>query len=677
MNPNMDTEQVDVLDEDMIAYLRGGYRKRQMGKIPEKSEEQKAKERKASADSLARRLNEIYPMTRAPDISVSNAYPVLLTEEVQETYKVGPFARKVVTSSGTEVHAGPRDVDTTPQYKSEVETYISRVEELVAGGRPSWSFSEVPESKLIKEKEPDGIVRYERGVIEQIISRQGIAYLINPSIATVWAAERLNYKIVAPKDYRYMYKDVLAKQNRAESVSFSDTAQGWVYLGANGPKGCTQYAKWMCLWINPYNCKKEGNFEMSIKDLNVTMRYQRKNREVSVVMPAYPEGVRYSSTTTDILLKQGMSSYLLESSHPLTEIRSDSVGYGDLWLPPFPAVQAGKQYIEDAELVWDVPGGGTYMSRRREVEAYALTVKKQPAPLLQKGSVNICYDTEQLRYCQLRKVDQGFATFPIAVISPKPIKTRTTVRVLLVSQDTRGLPIDDLPGLYHTFTDWDPETQTLHYTSAFDFVALRDWGQVGRYQLAIVQFLLRDTWPHIPSRGLFRKEFEVTSDVVASLSTMVELTPVPTLTSEIPKLYSLHDYSIFVGLPVRVLARCLKQDTNIILGHSSPLLLALPDVMAALDRGEEKWDIFLRETGGPDPSLTSPMCKVVNYTLLEDPIGPYKLGDLIERYLRSGVRRPIMLITNQANRFRLYLDALSLRYEFDPGEPTKIWRSVN
>lgn len=169
----------------------------------------------------------------------------------------------------------------------------------------------------------------------------------------------------------------------------------------------------------------------------------------------------------------------------------EGAGYLDGQLPA--PTEAG--YVEDSEYVWDVPGPGTFFSRRGLARKYAKDVGKQLKPISDSGTIPLGLQTEQLQTSILHRSHGGALTLALTQSKERPPPNCPTG--VLVTQNSLHDPLLTIPGLYYTKASYDPATHKV-YTSELRYFFGRTMEEVmQRVPLVIAHFSLDSSLPHL------------------------------------------------------------------------------------------------------------------------------------------------------------------------------------
>lgn len=404
-----------------------------------------------AAEVLLQKLNDVYESDELMERHVSNAFPVAFTQEFQQLHSVGPYGRKTIKGDNIVIHAAPVNYEQPMKWCSDDSTQISAVHRYVKGGN---SFSQTGVPHLTSINDPSGSVinRYEQLLLESL--REPIV-LHNPSNSALWAARNCDVIVDCPQDDRRVIEEEFKKMSKHCRFYDRGCSNMMFYLGTNSPRHIPSYVRrWISFTPNPQRALPVyESWICTPRPDGYHVTYVKKARlPYDYIIPFRPLASRFSAETTDKYLGISERCFMLETNQSIhIDGRSTAVFEDYMYLDGH--LPQGTGHLEDLTHVWDVPGPGTYLSRRPAIEEYARQVGKVPIPLLSEGCVPVGLQTEFLSESTMRRHARGFSTCPVKsygpVINPKCVG-------FAVSRNPTWDSLSYCPGLHFCKCPYDP-----------------------------------------------------------------------------------------------------------------------------------------------------------------------------------------------------------------------------
>jgi hypothetical protein len=478
-----------------------------------------------SADRLQAKIYEKYNMEDTLVSSLRNSVPVVLTEETREKYGVYPYARREINGTKSIIHASPEGVDRTAKWIPQSGSFIDQMERTKKGLGVTWDWKPIPLSEPAKERDKGRQFYYEEALLKKIYQQQGVVYLHNPSNVTVWAAEKLNFKIVCDDQWRDMYEDSLSKMQVRNNVFSRHPGDYVIYMGPHG-KGDWRFPAWCALTPNVYAKAEDGKPHLFYEhDDRMGFSYERRGRQVNGDIVYEPKWTRHNPASVDSLLGQTQQSFFLELNFELPVPSCEQTTSPILWLDTPP------RGLEDDKTVWDVEGPGTYLSRRWRAKEYADSVGKELCGLSRvQGTCPVSLTTNKLVTGILHNYFGNLTQVPISGVGEVP--NGQIVKVIHEQAD-RGHPLMVVPGLFFSDVKWDPTTRTIDWIGTSFFV-VRDLRSAHNLQIDLMRFFFSNRW----QRQI------VLTDIVKS-----NPMPIPTLTEIHPAVDFVERHPVGERLP--------------------------------------------------------------------------------------------------------------------------------
>jgi len=511
---------------------------------------------RTSADRLHARVYEKYDMETRMEKSLRRGVPVTFSEELQEKYGVYPYGRREMFGTYSVLHACPEGIDRTAKWVPQSNTYVAQMERVKKGLEVNWSWQPIPLSLPVKERDHSRQFYYERELFERINAYQGIVYLYQPSNLSVWAAEKLNFKILCDEAWQDMYAETLAKMQITSHVFCKSPGDYLVYLGPHGKTEKTDFFRWCALTPNPYARAEEGKpCHVEEQEDRMIFSYQRRGRTVEGSIIYEPQWERHNPSAVDAYLHQSVQAYFLELNVMFMIPSQDMTSSPVLWLkyPP--------EGLENEKMVWDIDGQGTYLSRRYKAAEYAKSVGKELCPLSRiVGTAAISLTTNKVMssytYTYLRNVSQ----VPLAELGP----VAKGVSLLVIHQHTdRGKPLMMLPGLFFSEAMWHERKHRLNWDGGRFFV-VRNMRAAHNLQMDIFRFFYCDKWQRSPVLPHVVSEHPMPLPSQSVMHPIVERIEIGSKRMRLPQ-EDLLSYSIQSGWGVRFIYHMLAQYETIAL----------------------------------------------------------------------------------------------------------------
>jgi len=437
----------------------------------------------SSADRLRARLYEKYDTESRLVSSVNNSWPVTFTHEMREEHKIYPYGRREVHGTGSILWASPEAVDRTAKWIPQNVGSIEQMERTRAGVAATWEWKEIKKSEPVHEDKGRQF-QYEKALLTQLSYSQGRVYMLNPSNGTVWAAEKLDFRIICDPQWEAMYAETLQKMQVRTNVFSPVPRDKIVYVGPHGKPEGYSIPLWCSLLPNVYAQSETGKpHEFEVQADGVRFEYVRRGHTVRGKLYFAPGVIRYNPATVDsflLLSTQGtLNQFFLETNMNIAvkDIEQHST--------PLQWVVEEPKGNEDDFIVWDVPGPGTYMSRRHLIELRAVEAGKRPCTLSNVGgAVAVSLTTVKLGHQRFFSF-QGNASQLRINGWGEPECPETMIMVH--DHPDRGQPLMLVPGLFFSLVPWGSKNGCINWFHG-KFFLLKSMRAVHDSQIDIVKF---------------------------------------------------------------------------------------------------------------------------------------------------------------------------------------------
>lgn len=548
----------------------------------------------ATADRVQRQLEEVFCPEKALEVKVADSITVMYPKEEQERYAISPYGRKECKDDTVTYVAAPRYVATPLTYQS-VDTNM--IEESLRYAREGFSrFHQAPvkEMELVESKPHVG--EYERALFDILPSP---IVLVNPGGTTIWNSRNHNVRIKCEEGDRERIRRHYEKMDRpvpwaTDSDEFlihyygfhGDTqprARRWIRF-IPSPTAEHHYKGWVVKW-------DEDGCTLSYSSR--TLHHYRIDNETT--------DNRYNPRTADHILGCRQERYLVECNWNLTDWKDEKIYYGTLNLEgTLPAPNSRGEYY-DSEYVWDVPGGGTYMSRRPAIRQLALKLGKRAKPFSAFGKYPINMFTSVLRESVMHYGCGGISVLPIHrrdYLGPdKPVG-------IIVTKNIIHSPLALCPGLFFTHVRFDPHRCAID-TKEKVFAFCRTLKEVESRLPMIVKHLTEEDIPLLPnSRGpsesweTISRKVEEAADHAERIGSLIKRTAIPLATYG----HYLSRHPHYLLICPKVYAAYMNTDRSAARMLSMPLTESAYDYLVIHTSAvmSQSWmDEFLSDNGAP------------------------------------------------------------------------------
>jgi len=447
-----------------------------------------------AADQYAKDMR-VYIESEEPYISSTpQGYPIAFNSDFRKRFSVEPHGILVPGDVDT-IHACPDTIDRRSRYDSSQRTNNSIVDSLLDGEEPNYCFDEVKFQTPKEDMANKPTIAYERQLAKRLTANGARIILVNPAPQTLWSMEEYDYRIEVNPEWREEYVKILESTNHDKRATFEPFPIGQKvvrYYGTNGVPDKV-VGQWAAYWPNPFlEDSPFPDYAYYFRDDEIEMRYMKKNRHVQVTMPLLPKAVRYTPRTVDEAFKMdGAQFYFLESNvafnEPFFNIANEYADFGvDFVQGPIPNMVAGV--AESAAYVFDVEGGGTYLSRRERIAHVAAERGKAPVPIARVGDHPIGFKTEKLMPQELYSHARAVATFPFRF--GRVQEAAHTQYVTALSAEPSGR-ISPIPGLYWKTVWYDKNTREVNSAPGKIFFC-RGERELNQYRMYALKFFFGD-----------------------------------------------------------------------------------------------------------------------------------------------------------------------------------------
>jgi len=442
-----------------------------------------------TAHRLQRQLNEVFTPEFALEVRVADSWPVQIPQELQRKYDIGPYGRKAINGDKIVIHAAPTFKPYPLQYQSVDTNMIQDALHYASHGYASFNQDPVQKMVPVEKMSAGPIVMYERELISRFPSP---VVLVNPSGSTIWACENLNVVIQCEESQREHVERQYEAMGRPVPWVTTNTSRLIHYLGSHGVRTPPCRRTWYALTPNCQYVPVYQNWQVKEVDDGFRVVYTTKTRH-DYIIPNIPIAHRLSAQSTDIFLGTDRKMFFLESNAPLSLSRSQKVFFGSHFLrSPLPPLQPDGTR-QDEQYVWDVPGSGTYYSRREKIAIFAASVGKVSVPLLLEGDIPIAIQTEELAPMTYHRTSRGWSLVPISSHG----EVQGGFNGCLITRNPQYKPLSACPGLYYTQVKCDPDNGILD-TIESDYFFLRSISEVGSRLPLILKLLSNDSSIYLP-----------------------------------------------------------------------------------------------------------------------------------------------------------------------------------
>lgn len=348
--------------------------------------------------SLARTLNRFRDVTA---VAFGKSIPAQYTEEMQKKYEINEMGRIQYQPTKT-FFAGPNQVDRTHHYEMPKVDCLSFFEAYAAGKKVEYKMPDFTEPIPIRRAKNGDIHRYESYALFRVAQAFGGVVLLNPSEGALYRCcenrhGSVPFTVMFTGGYDPKRSMEILTQYKMKNQVVKQPMGFPVYVGSNGVDhdgvNYSKYQRWFSLVVSPlkhpfpydaYSVRRVGQ--------TTRMEYERKGRSVTVLLEDTPMHIVYGPQTVDRWLSHGIvtaaQSFVVETNFLELAAEPES-GVPMYVLERFPEVQYPlTEVLEQEGVVYDVPGDGSFLSRRIEVERYVTENFKKIVPLHIIGEID-------------------------------------------------------------------------------------------------------------------------------------------------------------------------------------------------------------------------------------------------------------------------------------------------
>ncbi len=329
-------------------------------------------------DRLMNEFEDIMSMMTQKDISVGDAIPVVYERDFADEHRIGQFGRLVYKDEqGPCYYAAPKEVWKPQNYDYKSRDFLSFANAWVNGDELPLTGKQLVEpspNPTPKRDAKDSSRAYERAVLKES-RKYGDLVLVDPSFGVMSECVSLGggKVFLTEKDDRWHHQvqDFCnTSGKRLEKINSLDGEKG-VQILPPGNLRTVPAGKWVRMIPNPDALKQLPirNLSRSRAGRTSICSYETK-RGYKVTTIFDPEECCYTwnPRTVDSLVGQDQRTYFLQSNIPmlLNEVEEPLM----IEPPTFVAYRGewieidGIRWLIDGDVVCDVQGRGTYMSRR-------------------------------------------------------------------------------------------------------------------------------------------------------------------------------------------------------------------------------------------------------------------------------------------------------------------------
>jgi hypothetical protein len=322
--------------------------------------------------------------------NVGDAILISLPPEVAYRHGVQKLGRLTINEGRSQARFAPIVIDREPRYEIADRDMFSFASAFASGYRPeipSYMFEECPEPVMLKEeKKGKPLLSLENKIFQSLRDQGYNNILVNPSHSTMSAGLSKNSYIKltdkVDRHWKQSIDDFLSKAGTRLAVHAGQV--GVSYLGSKTPE---QYSgTWWYLIPDPYYQHKMDNLEFSEDDTGIVFSHTRKGRVVTSELRNDCSHYVYGSSTLGSNF--GVEGFIMISSFKFPfkerEARNKHFSHTPWFLDdwPSPTMVDGQVIRCKGNVLYDVPGPGTYLSRRHRVNIDGFTW----APISNAGS---------------------------------------------------------------------------------------------------------------------------------------------------------------------------------------------------------------------------------------------------------------------------------------------------
>jgi hypothetical protein len=426
---------------------------------------------KSTAARMMAKLNEVYTDEFALEKRVSDAYTVVVPEEIQEKFKVSRYGRKQLQENEVILHVAPKVAHYPMDFVSQDSTMIDTV--LTWARKGYAEFNQDPVREMLMQSAPKAHW-YERELFKTI---RGEIVLVNPSTSTLWNTKDMDVYVSADEGARPSINreyDRMQKIPRYVKEGERSAAVHYYGIHQSNPRVNVPFP-WYRFQPSPQQVAMYQDWKVARDAKGCHVSYNTKTFHAYRIENEVG-WVRLSPVTTDAYLGTTGQKYMLETNVQLPVSSRDTKTYegAGYFSGPLPSPSV-TGHIEDATHVWDVPGVGTVLSRRGRARKYAADTGKQLKDIEQGGTVPIGMFTEVLRETTIHYSGRGMQT--ISVIESEELPPEGSPEGIEVSRNPEGEPLLSLPGLYYRKVRYSPQLRKV-YTKETRYFFARTMGEV-------------------------------------------------------------------------------------------------------------------------------------------------------------------------------------------------------
>jgi hypothetical protein len=375
-------------------------------------------------DDLIRRLESektaILDRLRETEVSVGDSQAVIYDESFADQHEISQFGRMNYEHGGFKFHATPREFAKDSKFTFSERNLMSWVDSYVDGGPVDVDFKRftaLPEQPKLKKRDASFVDhdRCEHALMKTLEDMHRPITMVNPSFTSLWHLLKHGggYVWAEGVDTDPWIKELQVFCQEHKLLKFvRRIPEGTIcYLGTHTPSMIPD-GDWVYLLPNPYsNALPYETYYLEEGRGGVSFHYRTKRDKVS-----------YFDDSMDCYV-YNPTAVGTDTSDPYFVVSSFPMGYVTMNVKVLPHtpwfLDDLPEYITEGEwevsrkgnIVYDVQGEGTYLSRRHRIE---LDEGDQWAPLRRSGewAVTRMCDTPFHMACH---VDWGSSLSPVTI----------------------------------------------------------------------------------------------------------------------------------------------------------------------------------------------------------------------------------------------------------------------
>lgn len=445
---------------------------------------------KRTAFKMQKTLNEIYTPERALETRVTDSYPMVIPDTLRQKYDISKYGRKSISGDDIVIHACPHYHPRPLQWVSVDSNMIESALKYAQKGSATYNQDEVKEMELVNSK--PGAGSYEKALFAKLKTP---FVIVSPGGSTIWnAADYQHYVTADPSDYQRIESHYSMMNRPVPWLDRTDAKSLIHYYGFHGvPEG--QRARiWCAFHPNPLASHLYKYLQKEESQDRIVLEYQARIRH-RLELHYRPTCRRYSAKTVDMYLNLSYERYCLETNMDLGVKRDQSIYFSSLFLDGVMPLKGPDGIVQDEQYVWDVPGSGTYFSRRGRIIQEAERLRKVPVPFQPYGHYPVGMQTEELIQSPMYRTARGMTLMPIRRYDRLPPTAPTGV---LITANNIDPPLMLCPGLFFRHVRFDAHLATLDTVATDPYVFCRNLTEVEVRLPLIIKFFSIDTPAVIP-----------------------------------------------------------------------------------------------------------------------------------------------------------------------------------